>query len=141
MAEADFLSFLVDETLKLQKSGEMELSSFELKLTDYKLGFLKGEFIPQSQMLRFITSFGKLDIPVNWSIFAIDSSHACDVVLSAENDEDYLFTVLKSSWNPEFTKIMITHADGFCYLVGLRKNEEAHLHDLLNPQYLLKNAA
>lgn len=138
MAETDFLSFLVDETLKLQKSGEVELSSLELKLSDYKLNFLKGEFIPQSQMLRFITSFGKLDIPVNWSIFAIDSGDCADVVLSKENDQDYLFEVLKASWNPEISKILITHADGFCYLVGLRPVEEAHLHDLLNPQIWLK---
>lgn len=140
MAETDFLSFLVDETLKLQKSGEVELSSLELKLTDYKLNFLKGEFIPQSQMLRFITSFGKLDIPVNWSIFAIDSTDGADIVLSKENDHDQLFEVLKSTWNPEFSKILVTHADGFCYLVGLRPVDEAHLHDLLNPQVWLKAA-
>lgn len=140
MADTDFLSFLVDETLKLQKSGEVELSSLELKLNDYKLNFLKGEFIPQSQMLRFITSFGKLDIPVNWSIFAIDSTDGADIVLSKENDQDQLFEVLRSSWNPEFSKILVTHADGFCYLVGLRPVEEAHLHDLLNPQVWLKAA-
>ena len=64
MAETDFLSFLVDETLKLQKSGESTLSSLEQKITDYKLSFLKGEFIPQSQVLRFKTKFGDLDIPL-----------------------------------------------------------------------------
>jgi hypothetical protein len=141
MAEADFLSFLVDETLKLQKSGEVELSSLELKLSDYKLNFLKGEFIPQLQMIRFITSFGKIDIPVNWSIFALETGLNGDVVLSDEKDEDHLFKVLKSCWDQNFSKMLITHSDGFCYLVGLHADEEAHLHDLLNPQVWLKNAA
>jgi hypothetical protein len=140
MVETDFLSFLVDETLKLQKSGEVELSSFELKLTDYKLNFIKGEFIPQSQMLRFNTTFGKLDIPINWSVFAMDPGECADLVLSKENDHDHLFHVLKTSWNPELSKILVTHADGFCYIVGLRPFEEAHLHDLLNPQIWLKAA-
>ncbi len=138
MAEIDFLSFLVDETLKLQKSGEVELSSLELKLTDYKINFLKGEFIPQSQILRFIASFGKIDIPVNWSVFAIDSAECVDVVLSIENDPDHLFEVLRSSWNSEISKILITHADGYCYIVALKPVEESHLHDLLNPQKWLK---
>lgn len=138
MAETDFLSFLVDETLKLQKSGEDELSCLELKLSDYKLNFIKGEFIPQLQMIRFITSFGKIDIPANWSIFAIDSSDACDFVLSEDNDADHLFEVLKLNWNSNFSKILITHADGFCYLVGLCPSEEGHLHDLLTPNIGLK---
>jgi hypothetical protein len=74
MSSKDFVSFLVDETLKLQKSGEVELSSLELKLTDYGLDFLKGEFIPQTQILRFKTPFGNLDVPINWSIFSIIKS-------------------------------------------------------------------
>lgn len=140
MANSDFLSFLVDETLKLQQSGEGELSSLELKLNDYKLNFLKGEFIPQSQVLRFRTDFGVIDIPVNWSVFAIDHQAGEDVVLSQEHDKDHLFKVLKSVWNPSFTRMLVTHADGFCYLVGLQAGEEAHLHDLVNPQEWLKAA-
>lgn len=140
MANTDFLSFLVDETLKLQQSGEGELSTLELKLNDYKLNFLKGEFIPQSQVLRFRTDFGVIDIPVNWSVFAIDHQVGEDVVLSQEHDKDHLFKVLKSVWNPAFTRMLVTHADGFCYLVGLQAGEEAHLHDLVNPQEWLKAA-
>jgi hypothetical protein len=30
------------------------------------------------------------------------------------------------------------HADGFCYIVGLKSGDETHLHDLLNPQEWLK---
>lgn len=141
MGEIDFLTLLVDETLRLQKSGEIELSSLELKLNDYRLKFLKGEFIPQSQMLRFMTPFGKIDFPVNWSIFSINAHVLNDVVLSATNDRDHLFTILKPTWDPAISKILITHADGFCYLVGLRPQEEAHLHDLVNPQVWLKKAA
>jgi hypothetical protein len=139
MAE-DFLSFLVDETLKLQQSGEAELSSLELKLKDYKLNFLKGEFIPQTQMLRFHTNFGVLDIPVNWSVFSIEAPDSTDHVLDTENDPDCLLGVFQSAWNGDLQKMLITHADGFCYVVGLRAGEESHLHDLLNPQELL-NAA
>ena len=140
MANSDFLSFLVDETLKLHESGEGELSSLELKLKDYKLNYLKGEFIPQSQVLRFRTDFGVIDIPVNWSVFAVDSTQGDDIILSAEKDEDHLFKVLKSVWNPAFERMLVTHADGFCYLVGLQVGEELHLHDLLNPQEWLKAA-
>ncbi len=139
MAESDFLSFLVDETLKLHKNGETQLSSFELKLDDYRLNYMKGEFIPQTQMLRFKSHFGILDIPTNWSIFSIDSGPG-DIVLSSQNDKDHFFQVLIKSWNKHITKLLITHSDGFCYIVGLRSHEEAHLHDLLNPQELLKAA-
>jgi hypothetical protein len=139
MADTDFLSFLVDETLKLQRNGEAQLSSLELKLSDYKLQFLKGEFIPQSQMLRFNTNFGVLDIPVNWSVFSVEAGSG-DVVLSEKDDKDLLFKVLKDSWNSKFTRMLITHADGFCYVIGLEAHEEPHLHDLLSPQEWLKAA-
>lgn len=139
MADTDFLSFLVDETLKLQKSGGAELSSFEMKLSDYKMNFLKGEFIPQTQMLRFNSTFGVLDIPINWSMFSIEAG-AGDTLLSNEEDADHLFEVLRLAWNPSFSKLLVTHADGFCYLVGLHAHEEVHLRDLLNPQELLKAA-
>lgn len=138
MAEMEFLSFLVDETLKLQKSGEVELSSLELKLKDYGLSYLKGEFIPQSQMLRFISPFGILDLPVNWSVFAIENTSGQDIILTEENDPDHLLAVLKPAWNPELSRILIAHSDGFCYIVGLKVGEELHLHDLQNPQEWLK---
>ncbi len=138
MAEVDFLSFLVDETLKLQKRGESKLSSLEQKINDYGLSFLKGEFIPQSQVLRFKTSFGDLDIPINWSIFSIDNAHGA--LLDQGNDEEHFFEVIRMAWNKPFEQLLITHADGFCYLVGLKAGEESHLHDLLNPQEWLKTA-
>ena len=140
MGEKDFVSFLVDETLKLQKSGEVELSSLELKLKDYDLDFLKGEFIPQSQVLRFNTSFGVLDIPVNWSVFSIENSLAEYTLLDEKQDTDFFFTVIKHAWNRPLEKLLITHDDGFCYLVGLKLGEDVHLHDLLNPQEWLKAA-
>lgn len=135
MAEADFLTLLVDETFQLQKSGEAKLSSLELKLSDYGLDYLKGEFIPQSQMLRFHCSLGVLDIPVNWSIF-----EASDVVVGEDNDDDMLLKVFKSSWKQNLSKLLVTHADGFCFIVGLKAGDENHLHDLLNPQEWLMAA-
>lgn len=140
MAEADFLSFLVDETLKLQKNGEVQLSSLELKLKDYGLSFLKGEFIPQSQVLRFHGPFGQFDIPVNWSVFTLEASGPSDVLLSATNDPDHLLKVFQKSWTSELNQLLITHADGFCYIVALKVGEESHLHDLLSPQEWLKAA-
>lgn len=136
----DFLSFLVNETLKLQQSGEVELSSLELKLNDYQLSFLKGEFIPLSQVLRFSTPFGVLDIPVNWSVFSLDEVSSSDQLVTEEDDKDCLLKVLKTAWNPEFKKLLITHADGFCYIVGLKAGQDYYIHDLLNPQELLKAA-
>lgn len=139
MSGTDFLTFLVDETMKLQKKGQANLSSLELKLTDYKLSFIRGEFVPQSQMLRFKSTFGILDIPVNWSIFSSDElAQYC--LLSEKDDKDCLFKVLKSAWNPSFAKILITHSDGFCYLIGLKVGEESHIHDLLNHQEFHKAA-
>lgn len=137
MSSNDFFNFLVDETLKLQEYGGQKLSSYEFKLTDYSLSYLKGEYIPQIQVLRFHSSFGELDIPVNWSFFESGSE---DILLSLENDKDHFFEVLKAAWNPEFTKIFVTHADGFCYLVGLKKSDEVHLRDLQNPHEWLEVA-
>lgn len=136
MSENDFLGFLVDETLKLQQKGEMKLSSLELKLNDYALNFIKGEFIPQSQVLRFKSQFGHLDFPVNWSIFKMEDNPG--TVLDKDHDIDFLFSVIRKAWNPEFSKILVINADGFCYLVGLKNGDETHLHDLLNPQEWLK---
>lgn len=138
MAEHDFLTFLVDETLKLQKRGEGKLSSLEQKLTDYGLNAWKGEFIPQAQVLRFHTPMGNLDVPMNWSVFScVGSDHR---VLDKNNDMDNFFSVIKSSWKIPVEKVVIIHADGFCYLVGLTQDQEGHLHDLLNPQEWLKTA-
>ncbi|MBA2405246.1 MAG: hypothetical protein H0V66_10785 [Bdellovibrionales bacterium] len=140
MSDKDFVSFLVDETLKLQKSGEADLSSLELKLTDYGLNFLKGEFIPQTQILRFQTPFGNLDVPVNWSVFSMENSLAQYTLLDEKNDVDNFFVVIKAAWKQSIEKLLITHDDGFCYIVGLKQGEEVHLHDLVNPQVWLKSA-
>ena len=140
MAEKDFVSFLVDETLKLQKSGQVELSSLEHKIKDYGLNFLKGEFIPQSQVLRFTTPFGNLDVPINWSVFSVENSMAQYTLLDAHHDQDNFFEVIKMAWNMPIEKLLITHDDGFCYIVALKSGEEVHLHDLINPQVWLKTA-
>jgi hypothetical protein len=140
MSDKDFVSFLLDETLKLQKSGEVKLSSLELKLSDYGLNFLKGEFIPQTQVLRFKAPFGNLDVPVNWSVFSVENSHAHYTLLDEKNDVDDFFFIIKSAWKQSIEKLLITHDDGFCYIIGLKEGEEAHLHDLLNPQEWLKSA-
>jgi hypothetical protein len=137
MAETEFLSFLVDETLKLQKNGGKNLSSLELKLSDYGLCFLKGEFIPQTQMLRFLSPFGVLDVPVNWSVFDVQSS---DHVVTVKNDSDYLLEVLRKAWVPNLEQLLVTHGDGFCYIVGLRTGEEYYMNDILNPQEMLSAA-
>lgn len=138
MADNDFLTFLVDETLKLQKRGEENLSSLELKLSDYGLTFWKGEFIPQMQVLRFNSPLGPLDVPMNWSVFScVGSDHR---ILDQQNDTDNFFSVMKGNWNKPLEKVVIIHADGFCYLVGLDSDEVGHLHDLLNPQHWLKSA-
>lgn len=138
-ADKDFVTFLVDETLRLQNRGEMKLSSLELKLNDYELHYLKGEYLPQLQMLRFSSSVGPLDIPSNWSFFSteVDSDF---VLLDEMNDRDNFFSVIKSIWHETVEKILVIHADGFCYIVGMLAGEETHLHDLINPQEWLKSA-
>ncbi|MGE3611254.1 MAG: hypothetical protein AB7I27_16800 [Bacteriovoracaceae bacterium] len=139
MDNKDFLSFLVDETLKLQKSGEAQLSSFELKLNDYGLIFLKGEFIPQFQILRFKTPFGVLDTPVNWPLFSLSNVFSYSLI-DEVSDQDHFLEVMKANWNSSMDKLLITHADGFCYLVGLKQGEDSYLHDLVHHQEWLKSA-
>jgi hypothetical protein len=141
MAQTDLLSFLVEETLKLQQTGEDELSSLELKLKDYDLAYLKGEFIPQIQMLRFRLKGVVLDIPVNWSIFDLNHAGVEHLILTSANDPEKLFAVFKKIWLTHLEKMLITHADGFCYMVGLKAGDDAHLHDLINPQEWLKKTA
>lgn len=139
MAESDFLSLLLEETLNLPSKPGIDLSSLELKLKDYSLTYLRGFFIPQSQVLRFETPFGVLDFPTNWSSFT-PYSHLNGVMLTADEDPDHLFKILQTNWDTKIQKLLITHADGYCYLIGLKVGEENHLHDLLNPQEWLKAA-
>ncbi|MCM2350207.1 MAG: hypothetical protein NDI69_09300 [Bacteriovoracaceae bacterium] len=135
----DFISLLVNETLKLQADKAVDLSSLELKLQDYSLAYVRGFFIPQCQILRFKTDIGIIDIPINWSVFSADS-HQNEVILDAQNDPDHLFEILKTHWNSSMEKMLVTHSDGFCYLIGLKAGEEVHIHDLLNPQEWLNVA-
>lgn len=134
----NFVSFLVDQTLELQKKGERKLSTLELKLSDYELNYFKGSFIPQSQVLRFKTSFGVFDVPMNWSVFAHGDTEY--TVLNKKNDPDLFFSVMKKAWGLPIEDLLLIQADGFCYLVGLKKGESTHLHDLVNPQEWLKTA-
>ena len=138
MADKDFVSFLVEETFKLQQSGDDKLSSLDLKLNDYALSYVKGEFIPQLQTIRFITPFGLLDIPVNWSCFDLEYTSRSYSLLGTHNDKDHFFEVIKKAWDDSLERLLVVHADGFCYLVGLKEGDEVYLHDLLHPQHWLK---
>ncbi len=139
MADSDFISFLVNETLRLHQDERTQLSSLELKLNDYSLSYLRGFFIPQFRVLRFKTEMGTIDVPINWSVFSV-SEHQEGIILDAHDDKDALFMIFQKNWRPEMEKLLITHADGYCYLIGLKKGEEVHLHDLLNPQEWLSVA-
>lgn len=139
MADTDLISFLVNETLRLHKDDLDHLSSLELKLKDYSLSYLRGFFIPQFQILRFKTELGDIDVPINWSVFGV-GEHQEGIVLDAEEDKDALFMIFQKNWQPEMKKLLITHADGYCYLIGLKEGEDVHLHDLLNPQEWLSVA-
>lgn len=136
MNNEDFVTFLVDETLSLHEKHQQELSTLELKLKDYGLEYMRGDFIPQLQVLRFRGPLGPLDIPINWSTFAVTQN----VILDEKNDTDCFFAVIKHAWKFPIHKLLITHADGFCYLVGLKVGEEAHLHDLLSAPVWPKSA-
>lgn len=115
-----------------------DLTSLEQKLKDYGLDYLRGEFIPQLQVLRFETAFGALDMPINWSVF--DSSNTEGSIIDATSPERHLFSVLRSAWDFRMKQILVTHADGYCYLVGFKAGEEVYLRDVMNPQELLKTA-
>lgn len=139
MSESDFLTFLVNETLRLQKSGKAELSSYDLRLKDYGLSFLKGEYIPQLQVIRFSSTKGDLDFPINWSVFSPEKSQEF-TVLSEDFDKDHLFSILKSMWPQKLEMILVSHYDGFCYIVGLKPGDESHLSALMGHNQI-SNAA
>lgn len=138
MSESDFLTFLVDETLKLQKSGK-KLSSFDLKLKDYGLNYLRGEYVPKLQVIRFRSDRGSLDFPINWSVFDTKKITGY-LVLSQFDDQDHIFSVMKSIWGNAVEKILILEQEGHCYIVALKSGEDAHMRDLLKKEKALKSA-
>ena len=140
MQKSNFLNFLVDETFRIQEKSHNELWSLERKLNDYRINFLRGEFIPQTQLLRFKTPLGLLDIPINWSCFAPevgrDFTH-----LRSDNDPESLLAILKSSWDKNLSSLLITQAQGYCYIIGLSQTDEQHFEDLINPQEIFIRTA
>lgn len=139
MSKTNLLSFLVEETFLLDKN-HLSFSDLERKLYDFSISFMRGEFIPQIQMLRFRAPMGTIDVPVNWSCFALD--HGCDYVwITTNNDEDNLLKVMKISWDKELKSLLVLPSDGYCYLIGLREADEYYLKDLVNPQEILIKAA
>jgi hypothetical protein len=61
-------------------------------------------------------------------------------MISADDDKDFLLSVMKKNWNPKFEKLLVTFADGFSYVIGLKTGDEAHVPDLVRPPVLLKSA-
>lgn len=139
MSKSNFLDFLVDETLQphFPTSQHCDL---ERKLHDYGISYIKGEFIPQIQMLRFHTAIGLMDIPINWSYFTLD--HGKDYTwLNESNDEEGLLFILKGQWKKSIKSLLITQAAGHCYIVALQESEEFYLQDLTNLQEMLVKSA
>ena len=71
-------------------------------------------------------------------MFSVENAQSDYTLLDPDTDQDCFFDVLKSAWGIPMEKLLITHADGFCYMVGLKSGDDTHLHDLLNPQEWLK---
>lgn len=140
MNKSNFLNFLVDETFRHNTATQQTLSDLERKITDYSISFLRGEFIPQIQMLRFATPMGRLDIPVNWSCFALDQGQDYCWV-QTQNDVDGLLTIMKASWNSSIKSLLVTQSQGYCYIIGLKESDELYLQDLTNPQEILLKVA
>lgn len=140
MQRSNFLNFLVDETFRIQEKSYNELWSLERKLVDYRINFLRGEFIPQIQLLRFQTPLGIIDIPVNWSCFALEQGQDY-THLRSDNDPERFLAILKSSWDKNLSSLLITHAQGYCYIIGLSEADERHLDDLINPQEIFIKTA
>lgn len=139
MTKANLLNFLVEETYQLE-NNHLTFSDLERKLYDFEISFLRGEFIPQIQMLRFHTPMGTIDVPVNWSCFALDQGREYHWI-TASNDEDNLLKVMKLSWDKELKSLLVLQSDGYCYLIGLKEADEYHFDDLINPQEILIKAA
>lgn len=140
MSKSNFLNFLVDETFRLHESSVQNFCDLERKLKDYSISFMRGEFIPQIQMLRFSTPMGVLDVPVNWSCFNLEQGEEYKWITST-NDEESLLQVMQHSWDQHLKSLLIIQSQGYCYLVGLKESDEFYLQDLVNPQEILYKAA
>lgn len=140
MSKFNFLTFLVDETFRLNSATHQSLGDLERKLADYGISFLRGQFIPQIQMLRFATPMGQLDIPINWSCFALEHGQDFSWVQTT-NDNDGLLSIMKASWQSQIKSLLITQSQGYCYIIGLKENDEFYLQDLTNPQEILLKVA
>ncbi|HLW58052.1 MAG TPA: hypothetical protein VKY27_11725 [Bacteriovoracaceae bacterium] len=139
MSKSNFLNFLVDETFRIQESS-LQFCDLERKLKDFSIAFLRGEFIPQIQMLRFETPMGVLDVPITWSCFDLEQGEDYKWI-NTSNDQESLLKVMKKSWNPELKSLLIMQAQGYCYLIGLKECDEFYLKDLVNPQEIFIKAA
>lgn len=140
MSKSNFLNFLVDETLRHHRDDFHAFSDLERKLSDYGISFLRGEFIPQIHMLRFITPMGVIDIPTNWSSFSLEHGQGYCWVKS-DTDGDGLLHILQQAWQPSMKSLLVTHSEGYCYIIGLKESDEYYLEDLVNPQEILLRAA
>lgn len=138
MSSNDLVTFLVEETFKLQEASDESISGLEAKIQDYHLNYLKGYFIPQTQMLRFNGPFGCIDIPTNWSHFSIENSLAEYTLMNDHNDADMFFKVIQNAWGIQLKSLVVTHENGFCFIIGLKSGEEVHLRDLLSSEEWLK---
>lgn len=139
MSKPNFLSLLVDETLTLHDSI-LSFNDLERKLSDYSISYVRGEFIPQIQMLRFNTPMGLIDVPINWSCFALDQGKDYCWV-TEKNDSENLLKVMRVSWDAKIKSLLVIQSQGYCYLVGLKEADEYYLRDLVNPQEVLIKAA
>ncbi|MFA5583646.1 MAG: hypothetical protein WDA09_05475 [Bacteriovoracaceae bacterium] len=139
MSKSNFLNFLVEETLKLH-SQTTSFCDLERKLIDYDILFLRGEFVPQIQMLRFQSHWGMIDIPINWSCFNLEQGQDYYWV-RAGDPEETLLKVMAKKWDSQVNSLLIMQAEGYCYIIGLKESDEFYLRDLINPQEILTKAA
>jgi len=139
MSKSNFLNFLVDEAFELHSQVD-SFCDLERKLSDYEILFLRGEFIPQIQMLRFRSHLGPIDIPINWSCFSLEQGQDYHWI-KAGDPEEALLKVMTKKWNPEIKSLLIMQAEGYCYMIGLKETDEFYLKDLVNPQEILTKVA
>ncbi len=136
----DFLSFLVNETYKLQSEGENRLHSMENKIQDSGLEFLKGEFIAPISVFRFKSHLGNIDVPVRWDLFDLNQVETGYRILDEQNDQQHFFSVIQAVWKIKVEKILMIQADGYIYLVGLKVGDDNFLRSLINNKEVFRAA-